>query len=86
MEYYSQLKGRIHLIKGNHDNKILKNKDLQNLFVEIVDYKELYLNPKESIILCHYPIPCFKNHYYGWYHLYGHVHTGFENNMMQFPD
>ena len=83
LEYYSQLNGRIHLIKGNHDNKILKNKDLQNLFVEIVDYKELYLNPKESIILCHYPIPCFKNHYYGWYHLYGHVHTGFENNMMQ---
>ena len=81
LEYYSQLNGRIHLIKGNHDNKILKNKDLQNLFVEIVDYKELYLNPKESIILCHYPIPCFKNHYYGWYHLY--VHTGFENNMMQ---
>lgn len=63
--------------------KLQKNKDLQNLFVEIVDYKELYLNPKESIILCHYPIPCFKNHYYGWYHLYGHVHTGFENNMMQ---
>ena len=25
----------------------------------------------------------FKNHYYGWYHFYGHVHTGFEDNMMQ---
>lgn len=49
LEYYSQLNGRIHLIKGNHDNKILKNKDLQNLFVEIVDYKELYLNPKRVL-------------------------------------
>lgn len=49
LEYYSQLNGRIHLIKGNHDNKILKNKDLQNLFVEIVDYKELYLNQKRVL-------------------------------------
>ena len=35
------------------------------------------------VVLCHYPIPCFKNHYYGSYHLYGHVHTGFEDNMME---
>lgn len=49
LEYYSQLNGRIHLIKGNHDNKILKNKDLQNLFVEIVDYKELYLIQKRVL-------------------------------------
>ena len=31
----------------------------------------------------HYPIPCFKNHFYGWYHLYGHVHNSFEFNMME---
>lgn len=42
LEYYSQLNGRFNLIKGNHDNKILKNKSLQNLFVEIVVNKELY--------------------------------------------
>ena len=35
-----------------------------------------------KVVLCHYPIPCFKNHFYGWYHLYGHVHTSFEHNMM----
>ena len=57
-------------------------KELRDEFVEITDYKELYLNADESVILCHYPIPCFKNHYYGWYHLYGHVHTSFEYNMM----
>ena len=37
----------------------------------------------KHIVLCHYPIPCFKNHYYGWYHLYGHVHNSFEYNMME---
>lgn len=36
-----------------------------------------------KIVLCHYPIPCFKNHFYGWYHLYGHVHKSFEHEMME---
>ena len=79
----TQLNGNKHLIVGNHDNKFLKNKEFRECFVEICDYKEVYLNKDESIVLCHYPIPCFKNHYYGWYHLYGHVHTGWEYNMMK---
>ena len=77
-----KLNGNLHLIVGNHDTKLLRCKELRDEFVEITDYKELYLNADESVILCHYPIPCFKNHYYGWYHLYGHVHTSFEYNMM----
>ncbi len=24
-----------------------------------------------------------KNHFYGWFHLYGHVHNSFEFNMME---
>lgn len=28
-------------------------------------------------------IPCFNHHYYGWYHLYAHVHNSFEWNMME---
>lgn len=28
-------------------------------------------------------IVCFKNHYYGWYHLYAHVHTSFEASIME---
>ena len=35
------------------------------------------------MVLCHYPMPCFKNHFHGWYHLYGHVHNSFEANMME---
>ena len=30
IEIFKQLKGRIHLIQGNHDNRILKNKELYN--------------------------------------------------------
>jgi calcineurin-like phosphoesterase family protein len=83
IEILKRLNGRLHLIKGNHDTTILKNPDLRKLFVEITDYKELYINKDISIVLCHYPIPCFKNHYYGWYHFYGHVHSSFEWNMME---
>lgn len=83
IEIFNQLNGRKHLIVGNHDNKLLKNRELRDLFVEITEYKELFIDNNLSIILSHYPIPCFKNHYYGWVHLYGHVHNSFEWNIMK---
>lgn len=83
IEIFKSLNGNKHLIKGNHDGKLLKNRELQKLFVEICDYKELDLGNGKILVLSHYLIPCFKNHYYGAYHLYGHVHTSFEENMMQ---
>lgn len=83
IEIFKQLNGRLHLIRGNHDTNVLKNPELRKLFVEIVDYKELFIDKNLSIVLCHYPIPCFKNHFYGWYHFYGHVHSSFEWNMME---
>ena len=83
IEIFKNLNGNKHLIKGNHDSRYLKDKTLCSLFVEITDYKELYLDSDMQIVLSHYPIPCFKNHFYGWYHLYGHVHSGFEWNMME---
>ena len=68
------------LIKGNHDRsndgKFVKE------FAKITEYLEVNDNFR-NIVLCHYPIPCFKNHYYGWYHLYGHVHNSFEYQMME---
>ena len=85
IEIFKQLNGRKHLIKGNHDGRLLKNATLRSLFVEITDYKELDIGDGygKAVILSHYPIPCFKNHYYGWYHLYGHVHNSFEWHMME---
>lgn len=83
IEIFRQLNGNKHLIAGNHDKKLLKNKDVQALFLEITPYKELQIDDKYGIVLCHYPIPCFNHHYYGWYHLYGHVHISFEWNMMK---
>ena len=80
---FNQLNGIKHLIIGNHYKKLIRNKDVRALFAEITDYKEISYGDKKGIILCHYPIPCFNMHYYGWYHLYGHVHNSTEYNLMK---
>lgn len=82
IEIFNQLNGTKHLCVGNHDKKLLKNRDVQALFCEIVDYKEIK-DANKFIVLSHYPIPCFNRHYYGAIHLYGHVHSSFEWNMME---
>lgn len=82
IEIFNQLNGIKHLCIGNHDKKLLKNKDIRSLFIEIVDYKEIEIN-NNTLVLSHYPIPCFNRHYYGAYHFYGHVHNSFEWNMME---
>ena len=82
IEIFKQLNGAKHLCIGNHDQGFLKNKDFRDLFREITPYKEIEING-QLVVLSHYPIPCFNRHYYGAYHLYGHVHSGFEHNMME---
>lgn len=76
-----RLNGKKILIRGNHDPERL-SAELRQRFVEIADYKEIDDNGRK-VVLCHYPIPCFKNQFKGWYHLYGHVHVSFEANMME---
>ena len=75
-----QLNGRKVLIKGNHDKAVKSEFCCQ--FAEISEYSEI-MDGDRHVVLCHYPIPCFKNHFYGWFHLYAHVHSSFEWNMME---
>lgn len=81
IEIFERLNGTKFLCAGNHDKKLLKSADFRSVFAEIVDYKELQITSGFGIVLCHYPIPCFNNHFRGWVHLYGHVHNSFEWNM-----
>ena len=75
-----RLNGTKILIKGNHDRcndgKFIKK------FARVAEYMEVK-DEDRHVVLCHYPIVCFKNNYHGWYHLYGHVHNSFEYNMME---
>lgn len=75
-----RLKGQKFLVKGNHDR--WHDAKFDKKFVKIDEYMEVE-DEGRKVVLCHYPIPCFKNHFYGWIHLYGHVHNSFEWNMME---
>ena len=75
-----QLHGQKFLIRGNHDRS--NDGKFTREFVKITEYLEVE-DGGRHVVLCHYPIPSFKNHYYGWYHLYGHVHSSFEWNMTE---
>ena len=80
---FSQLNGTKRLVIGNHDRKLIKDKNVCALFAEIVNYKEIKLGNNIGLVLCHYPIPCFNRHIHGWVHLYGHVHSSIEWNIME---
>lgn len=79
-EVLKKLKGKKILIKGNHDR--IGDKSFDKSFERITDYLEVE-DGERRIVLCHYPIPCFKNHFYGWYHFYGHVHNSREWDMIE---
>lgn len=81
LELLNQLSGQKTLIMGNHDLKQMSN-SLKSKFCDIKEYKEI-TDDGRQVILCHYPIVCFKNHYYGAYHLYGHVHTTYEFTLTE---
>ena len=78
-EILSQLSGKKHLIKGNHD-KISAN--MRKYFYSINNYLEIKVDDKD-VVLCHYPITFFNKHHYGAYMIYGHVHVTQEWDIVE---
>ncbi len=69
-----RLNGKIYLIPGNHDHKLIKSIDFCNCFEEILPkYYELKIG-KQFIILCHYPIFRWNGMEYDSLHFHGHTH------------
>jgi calcineurin-like phosphoesterase family protein len=75
----------IHLVLGNHDHHIQRNKEnIRDLFSSVHEYLRLEVKtfsshnmfPSEifNFILCHYPIASWHNMNDGVIHLHGHVH------------
>ena len=80
-EILKRLNGRKCLITGNHDAPETVEA-VRGFFQEIAEYRETE-DEGRHVVLCHYPIPSFRDHYLGWFHLYGHVHTAFEWNIAE---
>lgn len=82
IEYLNQLKGKKQLIRGNHDLKNMST-TLKSKFEDIKDYKEITDNGRH-IIMCHYPILCYKSSYdsKAWM-LHGHTHITREQDFVE---
>ena len=80
----SRLNGRKALITGNHDAPAAVAAALDAGLLERAEpYAEIE-DGERRVVLCHYPIPSFRDHYFGWVHLYGHVHSAFEWNIAEY--
>ena len=75
----------IHLILGNHDHHIARNRDgVQSLFTSVNQYLELEVKKvvykmgqrpiEQNFVLMHYPIMSWNKMNDGVIHLHGHVH------------
>ena len=82
----------IHLLSGNHDHHIEKNKeDIRLLFSSVNQYLELQvkynvntpLQGEVNLVLMHYPIASWNNMNKGWIHLHGHVHLPSNKRIAQ---
>jgi len=81
-----RLKGKIHLITGNHCQFIKKWKDLFTPYFESVqDYKEIQIDGI-NVYLFHYPIQEWRNAQRGSFHLFGHVHGDLPNQPFRSMD
>ncbi len=89
-EIVNRLKGRLFLIRGNHDDRYLKDKEFDaSRFEWIKDYEEMHDNNRK-VILCHYPIICYNGQYRidangsaKAYMLYGHVHDTRDEKLIE---
>lgn len=77
-----RLKGKLFLIRGNHDERYLKDKAFDvSRFQWVKDYAEIHDN-KRKIVLSHYPIFCYNGQFRRnadgvplTYMLHGHIHS-----------
>lgn len=64
----------VHLILGNHDHHIERNRaGIRGAFSSVTPYLEISFN-KEHIIMCHYPFKTWNRGHHGSWMLHGHCH------------
>jgi len=72
----SVLKGKLYLVRGNHD------RHFESRFELITDYLEVVDN-KWKLVCSHYPMICYNGQFRGAYMLFGHIHRNKENLFLR---
>lgn len=83
-EMLSQLRGKKHLIRGNHDRFVDQQTFDKSIFASVRDYGEIVCC-NTRMILFHYPIAEWNGFYRESIHLHGHQHNHEDynyNNLM----
>lgn len=76
--YLRQLPGHKHLVIGNHDGELLRNKTAMSYFEtadQIREIKDTFEGKAIDVILCHYPFAEWNKMFHGSWHVYGHIHN-----------
>lgn len=72
------LTGQIHLILGNHDDKISGIEKVW--FTSVSDLKYIKIND-QKIMLCHYAMRTWRGSHRGSWQLYGHSHGNLNDGL-----
>lgn len=75
----NELNGKIILVKGNHDGKMLKDSSLRKRFEGIYDTYEVH-DGGDTIIVSHMPLLEWNKMYRGAKLFYGHIHNNIDND------
>lgn len=88
MQILQRLKGKLHLLTGNHDRYLADRSFDRGLFRSIDPYLEIR-DAGRNVILSHYPVFCYKGQYRRdkagnplTYMLYGHVHDTHDEKLV----
>ena len=71
--YLRQLKGRKHLIIGNHDRYTIQDTKAMEYFASVEKMIRVVDNDR-IVSLCHFPVAEWKGKRRGGYHVHGHLH------------
>ena len=83
VDYLSRIRGKKHLITGNHDKSLIHNKAARAYFEDIRQYADIEDNGRR-VILFHFPLAEWDGYHRGSYHIYGHVHNNMQNPAFSF--
>lgn len=75
--YLSRLRGKKHLILGNHDKDWVKKADMSQYFLSVERFVEIS-DGQHKITLCHYPLMSWNHMAKGSYMIHGHIHNNCE--------
>lgn len=82
-----RLKGKKHLIEGNHDRQNKVSNNTLSFWESISPYLEITVQDREAwqgrqrITMCHYPMVTWRERQRGGWMLHGHAHGTFRNEV-----